>query len=46
VYAAIYFRYYRLPVNLKPGKFYDLALWISVVSIVMVGIYGIIQTLP
>ncbi len=43
VYAAIYFRYKRLPETLHPEKLYDLAFWISAVSIVLVGAYGIIK---
>jgi Mn2+/Fe2+ NRAMP family transporter len=44
VYAALYFRYYRLPPGLRPGRTYDTALWISAVAIVLVGLYGIVQT--
>ena len=45
VFAAVQFRYWRLPPELKPGKVYDFAFWISASAIVMVGIYGIIQVL-
>ena len=41
VYVAIYFRYRRLPAELKPSPFYDLAFWLSSVAIGLVGIYGI-----
>ncbi len=41
VYVAIHFRYSRLPAELKPHWWYDLALWISAAAILMVGIYGI-----
>jgi Mn2+/Fe2+ NRAMP family transporter len=44
VYAALYFRYYRLPGSLRPGRAYDVALWVSAVAIVLVGVYGIVQT--
>ena len=41
VYAAIYFRYKRLPKTLNPGRFYDIAFWTSAISIVLVGVYSI-----
>ncbi|MEM7659220.1 MAG: Nramp family divalent metal transporter [Bacteroidota bacterium] len=41
VYVALHFRYQRLPTALTPGRGYDLAFWISVISIVMVGVYGL-----
>ncbi len=44
VYAALYFRYCRLPQSLHPGRVYDVALWISAVAIVLIGFYGIVQT--
>jgi len=40
VYTALYFRYRRLPTQLKPSRRYDLWLWLSVVAIVAVGVYG------
>lgn len=43
VYAAIHFRYRRLPKSLKPSKGYDWALWVSSIAIFSLGIYGIIQ---
>ncbi len=43
VYAALYFRYRRLPVQLKPSRVYDLWLWFSVLAIVALGMYGIYQ---
>ncbi len=43
VYAAVQFRYKRLPASLKPGKFYDFSFWLSAIVIVLVGIYGIIK---
>ena len=45
IYAAIYFRYKRLPAQLKSSKAYDLWLWLSISAIVAVGIYGLYQTL-
>ena len=41
VFAAIYFRYQRLDANLKPGRIYDLALWLSVISILFVALVGV-----
>lgn len=43
VFAAIHFRYKRLPESLKPSKVYDVTFWLSAVTIVLVGIYGVIQ---
>jgi Mn2+/Fe2+ NRAMP family transporter len=43
VFAVIQFRYKRLLTNFKPGFFYDLILWISILSILGVGIFGIIK---
>ncbi len=43
VYAAVYLRYRRLPVQLKPSKAYDIWLWLSVSAIVALGIYGLYQ---
>lgn len=43
VYAAVYFRYRRLPAQLKPSKAYDIWLWLSVSAIVVLGIYGLYQ---
>lgn len=41
VFAAIHIRYY-CPNKLEPeGRLYNFAFWISVISIVLVGIYGI-----
>lgn len=41
VYAAIYFRYRRLPSSLYPGIGYDISFWLSALAIFFVGIYGI-----
>jgi Mn2+/Fe2+ NRAMP family transporter len=43
VYAAFQFRFKRLPASLKPTRFYDLALMLSALVIVAVGIYSIIK---
>lgn len=40
VYAALHFRYKRNN-HFKPGIFYDTIFWISIISIILVGIYGI-----
>ncbi|MEX0289710.1 MAG: Nramp family divalent metal transporter [Flavobacteriaceae bacterium] len=45
VYAVLHFRYKRLHSLFKPGFFYDLVLWISILSIVAVGIFGILKLL-
>lgn len=41
VYAAIFFRYKILPDFLTPSKFYDVALFMSVIAISLVGIYSL-----
>lgn len=41
VFAAIHFRYGETQV-FKPGVLYDIALWISIASIVGVGVYGVV----
>ena len=41
VFAAIHMRYARERKMDSPGLFYDLAFWISCVSIFLVGAYGI-----
>lgn len=43
VYAAIHFRYRRLPRSLYPGKWYDVAFWLSAAVIILTALYGIIQ---
>lgn len=42
VFAALHLRYRRTDF-FKPGIFYDLAFWISAVSILAIGIYGVIK---
>lgn len=44
VFAAIHFKYTRA-IDIKPGIFYNVAFWVSVVSIAFVGIYGIAKIL-
>ncbi len=39
VYAALYFRYYRLDKRLLPTTVYDLTLWISSLAICLVALY-------
>jgi hypothetical protein len=43
VYVSLVFRYRELPVALKPSPTYDVFFWISVLSILFVSGYGIIQ---
>ncbi|WP_228466934.1 Nramp family divalent metal transporter [Adhaeribacter swui] len=45
VYAAIYFRYRRLPAALKPTRWYDLAFWLSCITILAIAVYGIVQAI-
>lgn len=42
-YAGIHFRFYRNQYNILSGRFYDFALILSAVVIVLVGIYGVIK---
>jgi Mn2+/Fe2+ NRAMP family transporter len=41
VFAVIHFRYRRVPEELRPGRLYDAVLWISIVSIIVVAVYGL-----
>ena len=41
VYTTIYLRYYKVNKHFIPGKVYDIILWISFVSIIGVGVYGV-----
>ncbi len=45
VFAVLHFRYRRLPDALRPSVFYDVAFWISVIAILMVGLYGVFMLL-
>jgi Mn2+/Fe2+ NRAMP family transporter len=40
VYAALHIKYWRTEI-IKSGPLYDVAFWISIISILLVGIYGI-----
>jgi len=42
VYAALYFRKERQPI-MPSGILYELAFWLSVFSIISVGVYGLVQ---
>jgi Mn2+/Fe2+ NRAMP family transporter len=44
VFAALHFKYGRT-YHITSSLFYDVAFWISVVSILMVGIYGIVKVI-
>lgn len=41
VYAGLHFRYKQKQYGLESSKFYDIALWVSCISIFCVGIYGV-----
>ena len=45
VYAALHFRYRRLPVSLYPTLVYDITFWISAVVIVGVGVYSVVKVM-
>jgi manganese transport protein len=45
VFAAIHFRYRRLSAELAPGRFFDVWLWVSILTIGLIGVYGIITLL-
>jgi len=45
VFAAIYFRYYRLDKRLRPTTLYDITLWISSVSIGLVAVYVVYENI-
>ncbi|MDP2895391.1 MAG: Nramp family divalent metal transporter [bacterium] len=45
-YAALHFRYKRVPTPLKPSRAYDLWLWLSIAAIVAVGVYSVYQAIP
>ncbi len=42
--AALYFRYFRTDSRLKPSRIVDLLLWIAVISITIVAIYTLIDS--
>lgn len=43
VWAALQFRYRALPANLKPSPAYDFWLWLSILAILGVSVYGVWQ---
>lgn len=43
VYAVVHFRYVRLNAAFKPSFGYDMVLWISILSIGLVGLLGILK---
>jgi manganese transport protein len=43
--AAIHFRYRRLSDELIPGRLFDVWLWLSILAIAFMGVYGIITLL-
>lgn len=45
VYAAYQFRYFRMPKSLRSGIFYDIALWMSIIAILGVGVYSIFKVI-
>jgi hypothetical protein len=45
IFAAVNFRYRLLSHELTPGRFFDVWLWISILAIAFMGIYGIITLL-
>ena len=45
VFATLQFRYKRTPAEFKPGIAYDLILWVSILTICWVAIYGLFQLL-
>jgi Mn2+/Fe2+ NRAMP family transporter len=45
VAAAVHFRYRRLSKELDPGRFFDIWLWLSILAIALVGVYGVVTLL-
>ena len=43
--AAGWMRYRQLPIELKPGKVYDVFLWLSLAAIAGVGVYVAVRTI-
>lgn len=43
LFAAFHFKFKRTPEELKPGIPYNIAFWTSAISIVAVGVYGIVK---
>lgn len=42
--AALYFRYKRIDFRLKPGLLWDVFLWLSVVGLLIAGVWSIVET--
>ena len=45
VFAVLHFRYYQTLPAFKPSLWYDIIFWVSVLSIVWIGGYGLWQVL-
>lgn len=43
IYVALQFRYRQTPAAFKPSLSYDIALWVSMIVIVMIAVYGIVK---
>lgn len=43
IFAALHFRYRRLPAALRPSKVYDSWLWLSSLAITAFALYGLVQ---
>ena len=43
IFAAIHFRYWQMRPFFKPSRFYDFCLWVSIITIGMIGIYGFLK---
>ena len=43
VFAVVHFRYRQVPERLAHGRAYDIVLWTSILSILAVAVYGILQ---
>ena len=41
IFAAVHYKYVRLPKELAPGRLYDVGFWLSAIVIAFVGMYGI-----
>lgn len=45
VYAGLHFRYRQRQFGLESSRFYDIALWVSCISVFIVGFYGVVSLL-
>jgi len=41
--AALYFRYRKCDENLRPGKLWDIMLWISLAAFIVIGVWSIVK---